>query len=275
MLIINLQTNEDATKQGQWWNINYSHFLLQKMAALWRVITECGYRDRLKDVRVQYTGRFAYVVQALVVNVTTEDQFHGREDRHDNSGNLMVTIGSKDVEPLNNGYLPSLAAKMSDWIRPSTTDRVTFLVRKGKRKVEGMGDIAETLAAKGHDVHVMSFAGQPIGAQMHAMMASKLVIACHGAELANAVFLRPGAALLEIMPFGFDAPYYGDLCNLVGARHRQLWGTNPPEGMRETCESLREQTRAMSNKRFALREVSWINVEPAAIIEAAETLLAQ
>lgn len=275
MLIINLQTNEDATKQGQWWNINYSHFLLQKMSALWRVITEEGYRDRTKEVMVQYGGRFPYVIQALVLNVTENDQFHGREDRHEADGNLMVTIGPKDVEPMNNGYLPSLAAKMSNWIRPSSTDRITVLVRKGKRKVPGMDAVANTLGSLGGDVHVMSFAGQPIGSQMHAMMASKLVIACHGAELANAIFLRPGAALLEIMPFGFDAPYYGDLCTLVGARHTQLWGSNPPEGVEEPCEALREQTRAMSSKRFKLREVSWIDVDPQTIIKTARTLLAQ
>lgn len=63
--------------------------------------------------------------------------------------------------------------------------------------------------------------------QVAIMQRADVLVSVHGAELANAVFLRRGISVVEIFPFGYHLPYFNSLLSAVGVNHVPVFA--PPD----------------------------------------------
>jgi capsular polysaccharide biosynthesis protein len=62
---------------------------------------------------------------------------------------------------------------------------------------------------------------------VRAFHAAPVVVAAHGAALANLPFCRPGTTLVELVPPGFEVAYYGSLAAALGITHHVVAGRTP------------------------------------------------
>ncbi len=83
------------------------------------------------------------------------------------------------------------------------------------------------------------FAGTNFSQQVAMFQRADVVVTVHGAELSNALFLRRGARVIELMPFGhYTTFFYYATVNRVDAKHT-AYGTRPdPEAFYE-CSKQR------------------------------------
>lgn len=70
-----------------------------------------------------------------------------------------------------------------------------------RRSIPNADELCRALATLA-DVAVVSLEGRPLVEQMRIFATARLVVAQHGAALANLVFCRPGTKVLEIFPRG-------------------------------------------------------------------------
>lgn len=61
--------------------------------------------------------------------------------------------------------------------------------------------------------------GVSVREQAALMQRTDVLITVHGAELSNLIFVRRGASVLQIFPFGFRSGWFDQLMESVGARH--------------------------------------------------------
>ncbi|OSX80901.1 hypothetical protein BU14_0031s0071 [Porphyra umbilicalis] len=69
---------------------------------------------------------------------------------------------------------------------------------------------------------VVTFTDLPVAAQVAAMQAAHMVISLHGAEVTNAVWLRRGAVLAEVMPAYYDADIFPRQADAYGVQLFQV-----------------------------------------------------
>ena len=87
---------------------------------------------------------------------------------------------------------------------------VTLLHRGGTRQILNEADLLAQLRS---DFPSALFQSHSMGElslqrQVETIRSSAVMLGMHGAGLANAIFLRPGAALFELFPFGVRRPIY-------------------------------------------------------------------
>jgi capsular polysaccharide biosynthesis protein len=88
----------------------------------------------------------------------------------------------------------------------------------GWRRVLNEPVLMAMLAQRGFES--VSLAGMSVREQAALFDAAAWIVAPHGAGLANVVFARPGATLLEIFPFSFGTPAF----HCVAAAGRLRYG---------------------------------------------------
>ena len=66
----------------------------------------------------------------------------------------------------------------------------------------------DALLEEGYDVRLLSLEDMTLYEQVAALRATTILVGVHGSGLNNALHLRPGAAVLQIVPFGLR--YRGD-----------------------------------------------------------------
>ena len=86
--------------------------------------------------------------------------------------------------------------------------------RRGRPGTEGLHNIGELLAscaalgvARGVVCEVHDFGRQGLAADMRRVREVDVLVGTHGAGLANCFFMRPGASLIEVRPFGFEGKW--------------------------------------------------------------------
>lgn len=70
--------------------------------------------------------------------------------------------------------------------------------------------------------------------QKEVIQNTDVLIAVHGAELANCVFMRHHAALIEIYPFGYHFPCFREFFQTLNIHHMELFG-GPSHSIFEAC----------------------------------------
>ena len=91
---------------------------------------------------------------------------------------------------------------------PPTRVRVGLISRRWKRFLLNERELADALLDAGYDVRLLSLEDMTLYEQVAALRATTILVSVHGSGLNNALHLRPGAAVLQIVPFGLR--YRGD-----------------------------------------------------------------
>uniref|UniRef100_A0A0D9VAF3 Glycosyltransferase 61 catalytic domain-containing protein n=1 Tax=Leersia perrieri TaxID=77586 RepID=A0A0D9VAF3_9ORYZ len=81
--------------------------------------------------------------------------------------------------------------------------RLGIVARKGTRVMENQEEVARLARRVGFDVEILETAnGMPLSAWYASVSACDVLVGVHGADLTKLLFLRPGAALVQIAPLG-------------------------------------------------------------------------
>ena len=99
-----------------------------------------------------------------------------------------------------------------------TRARLALLYRKGQRVVLNEADVTQGLRAAFPDADVFEFRPDDMsfGEQVAAMRNTTLLLGVHGAGLTNLLFLPPGAAVVEIMPWHWERRAYERMAHILG-----------------------------------------------------------
>lgn len=119
-----------------------------------------------------------------------------------------------------NGLVAEVAARVLDRAPAGMGSRRVYLSRRGQsmRVMVGEAALEKALAARGFTIvrpETLS-AGQ----QVALVREAEVLVGASGAALANAVFLPPGARVVEIQPLNFASQWVRAACRQVGADWR-------------------------------------------------------
>ena len=96
--------------------------------------------------------------------------------------------------------------------------------------------IETLLANMGMDVEVLHFENTTFWEQARIMRAADVLVTPHGNGLINTVFMRRCAVVLEIFPFNFASPVFGDLAKQTGLVYKEIFNLSPEgEGEIPSC----------------------------------------
>jgi hypothetical protein len=222
-LLVELEINETP---GTWWHANYAHFLIQKMARLFMELKKLGKLGD-PDVHVKCCHKWSYIVQVLTPNPIVH------------AGHADVIIRNEDALPMILGFAPGPHVSRNDALVPMATylsslvpkveaTFFTLIQRNGPRRLKS--EILSCEKLRPFRFREVYFDDMPFIDQIRTMKESKFVVAPHGAACANVLFMQPGARFLEITPWSFEQPLYGDMCKMCGIEHISLESI-PPRGM--------------------------------------------
>ncbi len=102
--------------------------------------------------------------------------------------------------------------------------RRIFISRRktGTRTLENEEALEKLLHAQGFETHAME--EYPLAKQARLIRESEIIVATHGAGLANLVFARPETRVIEIVPAGrYNAACYPEMSCILGLHHQQIF----------------------------------------------------
>jgi Glycosyltransferase 61 len=133
---------------------------------------------------------------------TTTEQYRRRDLQHIHNSNKTVLLINRSTDPYFDSSLAEI--KWSGLQRRSI--RNFMMVRSA---IEAESDIVVTVTLE----HM------PLATQIALFSHFGIVVAQHGAALANVVWCNPGTRVVEIAPRGFRSDCFPPLSDLVGAKH--------------------------------------------------------
>ncbi|REJ67402.1 MAG: glycosyltransferase family 61 protein [Planctomycetota bacterium] len=92
-----------------------------------------------------------------------------------------------------------------------------YVSRRGTRRVRNEAQLAALLKRFEFDEHFLE--DYTVAQQAQLFHQAEVIVAPHGAGLANLVFARPGAQVVELMTEGRRALYFPELSRLMGLEH--------------------------------------------------------
>lgn len=106
--------------------------------------------------------------------------------------------------------------------------KVLILNRYGKRFIEGGSELTSSILSFGQQLskvdhgvliepEVVFFENSSFHEQVSVMQETSVVVASHGENNANFMFLRPNTRIFEVLPFGFASDIYRNLSAAYGA----------------------------------------------------------
>ncbi len=107
---------------------------------------------------------------------------------------------------------------------PSTSSRRLFITRRrtGTRTLSNEPQLEALLRQRGFEIHSME--QYPLARQARLIHEAQLIVATHGAGLANLLFARPGTQVIEICPAGrFNATCYPNKSRIFGLHHQMVF----------------------------------------------------
>jgi hypothetical protein len=116
--------------------------------------------------------------------------------------------------------------------RRQSNRRVYISRRKtGRRTIENEDELEALLHSCGFETHYMET--YPLATQAQLLADAEIVVAPHGAGLANLLFARPGTHVIEIVPAGrYNATCYPEKSRIFGLHHQLIFAErNPKHGM--------------------------------------------
>jgi hypothetical protein len=133
--------------------------------------------------------------------------------------------------------LPSTIVRNPPWVvaflrerllsrPPSPSHPGVYVTRGSDRNNRSVRNEADVVAmAAGHGLTPIDPGQMTVDAQIEAFSTARLIVAPHGAALANLVFAATGATVIELFPAGYARPDYWKLANgVAGLRYQYLLG---------------------------------------------------
>jgi capsular polysaccharide biosynthesis protein len=117
----------------------------------------------------------------------------------------------------------SLAAGLGADGRVQSPRRIFISRRKtGTRTLSNETQLEELLQSYGFETHSME--RYPLAVQARLVRESEIIVATHGAGLANLLFARPGTRVIEIVPAGrYNATIYPEKSRIFGLHHQLVF----------------------------------------------------
>lgn len=134
-----------------------------------------------------------------------------------------------------------------------TRQRRIFISRRKSRTrtLANEPALEKLLHSRGFETH--TFEDYPLASQARLIREAEIVVATHGAGLANLVFARPGTQVIEIVPPGrFNYACYPKRTRFFGLRHQLVFAECPRRkqtlhvGLDDVAAALAEADRAQS-----------------------------
>jgi capsular polysaccharide biosynthesis protein len=90
--------------------------------------------------------------------------------------------------------------------------------------LENEAQVERLLHARGFETHLME--RYTLAQQARLIREAEIIVATHGAGLANLMFARPNTRIIEIVPAGrYNAWIYPDKSRIFGLEHRILFAS--------------------------------------------------
>jgi hypothetical protein len=105
------------------------------------------------------------------------------------------------------------AAEATDGRKPG---KALVVQRRSDRLITNAGAVYDAVGAVCAQAEFVFIENVPFGGQIQAHASASVLIAVHGGALANMVFMRSGAAVIEVFPYGYDSPKYRNLAAKLG-----------------------------------------------------------
>jgi capsular polysaccharide biosynthesis protein len=149
-----------------------------------------------------------------------------------------------------------LSAGLGIETRPNATRRIFITRRKtGTRNIANEDELENLLREHHFETHAME--RYPLAEQAQLIREADMIVAAHGAGLANLLFARPGTRVIEIVPAGrYNATIYPEKSRIFGLHHQQLFAEKlgHKKGMQASLDDV-EAALAVA-ERLAIRRVA-------------------
>lgn len=204
---------------------SYYHTLIDNLPRLWvlgHAATALGIRPALLFGSPPSPAE-AYLVPRLAPKGTEIRQVDGERRYRVDRFLLPGFLTRRFAGWLPPDYLQWLRERVAP-ARPSRRDRRIWISRRptqtrAYRRVLNEGELLETLGALGFERHILEDLAIP--EQIELFHDAEIVVAPHGAGLANLVF-STGANVLELFPSRWAVPHYYLLSKACGHRYAAL-----------------------------------------------------
>ena len=153
----------------------------------------------------------------------------------------LVVPGESDYlvrGPADARRLRQLAYEAAGLPRHRERGNRTALVidREDGRGIADVGVVLRALAAAGVDkVERATLTNRTFDDQVRLFERAALVVASHGAGLTNMLFLREGAAVVELKQYGEYSTTFRDLASSAKIQHFAVYSRKPPFPVSEDC----------------------------------------
>ncbi|MCZ4500707.1 MAG: hypothetical protein JWQ74_3262 [Marmoricola sp.] len=212
-------------------DVNYYHFLHDVLPRV-AVLEQAGV-ERPDRWYVPRTTRFQKELLELW-GIGEHEVINSDEVRHVRARTLVVPglASTRERNP------PWVAQLLRERLVPAGLQRVPgrhlYLSRQAGRNNRAIVNEAEVLAMLrplGFDV--VDPGTLPVADQIRLFAEADVIVAPHGASLANLPFCSPGSTLLELFPSqSMVADYWKMTCGVEGLEYQYLSGTGPAAGTR-------------------------------------------
>lgn len=167
---------------------------------------------------------------------------------------LFGTSG-KNIVFATNGISREPPWKMVSMREQPCRITITALTRKGPRallnlnKLEEMIKSRATAANMRADFSIVDFTEMTFDEQVRTMQQTHILIATHGAGNANIIFMRPGAAFVEVFPFSYKAGPFDGFAKIFGLEYSTAMSA-PQTNVFKTCMNEHEKNDVIKRMVF-------------------------
>jgi hypothetical protein len=224
-LVVGLEELEGVT-MSLWANgANYAHCLLQSVPRLDLLRRAFGLEADRFLLNAAAPGA---TVEALEILAIPADRLHLVPARGA-PAYRCETLRAATSPYVNDFGISWTAAFLNELFLPEPPDSNSrrIYVRRGvsKRAVLNEEEVLALLAPAGFEAITMD--GRSIGEQAAIFASAAVIVATHGAALANLVFSRPGTAVIELMGTNTASSAFAFLAWRRGLDYQMIMGTEP------------------------------------------------
>lgn len=132
---------------------------------------------------------------------------------------------------------------------------ITALTRKGPRALLNLVKLEEMIKSRASaanlraDFSVVDFTEMTFEQQVRTMQETHILIATHGAGNANIIFMRPGAAFVEVFPFSYKAGPFDGFAKIFGLEYSTAMSA-PQTNVFKTCMNEHEKNDVIKRMVF-------------------------
>ena len=201
----------------RFWELNYAHWLLDGMPRLlgaglfdlerFDAVTTRVRRDWQRDMLQGFGVPPERHLGVGPEHLVAFDQLVVADHIGANLPHPACRVNARAVELLASRPGAAPAASPTE-ARDRLPNGVLVIVRTDNRRLENTDELVAGLLAAGFHVTLLDGATVPMHAQWEAFASAPIVIAVHGASLANTVFMTPGSLLVELMPPSYGIPSF-------------------------------------------------------------------